>query len=443
MSLSETPFLDFLARFDATSIFEVVHGGNLEWWYRELERRYDSERREGYRRAIGINMLVLILEGRMYGELINRRELLYLLLELSDTQFKYLEHWYQTPPREWRPAGRNDDPIVSFVRHVFHIQILPLQDVLRLCSWHREEDTETQLRRLGDRLDNPWKSAMIKWAKDNPVEYTTSGKVTVLIRKATDFRNPVYSKYFREGVFDKVFLRFRGTECSCCGQQCWRDWQTNLRFRLKQAYVRNETGSVVRITAHAGYIERFREEWEEISSILRKQFGSDWKKKANLSEQRADKLKVRGIQFVCIGHSLGGALAQLCGSQLQTETKTTPIVFTLNSPRLFDSATVRYLRRVRVFTHYRCYHKRDCIKECPCQCCCYEHYADREIPLGHSPDASCIALHKRKLNAERVRNAFEELEELLSGPPQDERSRIDFIDDVTKKIEELSKAIES
>eukprot|EP01138_Halocafeteria_seosinensis_P008023 gb/GECG01008198.1/.p1 GENE.gb/GECG01008198.1/~~gb/GECG01008198.1/.p1 ORF type:complete len:461 (+),score=25.17 gb/GECG01008198.1/:1-1383(+) len=414
-------------RMDA---FSLVNRQRLETWYTELERRYDSETRQGYRRALGLNMLTLILDGRMYGRLVNRNSLLYHLEEVSESDLQYLEECYHVPPYPLR--RHNDSRITSFIRHTFLTQVSPLSDILRLCSWNPREHTENLLRRSAANLDIPWRSPLINWQES--VRVTTSGKVTVFIRRACNYHVPGYEHFFRTGPFDKVYIQFEGTECGCCSGQCFKDWTTNIHFCRKNAGFHRQ--NLRGVNTHRGYIERFKKEWNDISQILTEVCGENWAERASEFQQR-EQLAVKGTTFICVGHSLGGALAQLCGLKLWDATDTHPVVFTLNSPRIFDHRTVTMLDNNRVFTHYRSYHVRDVIQRSPPRCLGFEHYADQEIPIGRG----LCRTHARAVIALHVNDAFHDLNETLNDHDVPFGTQREFINHVVNYTDNLANAL--
>jgi triacylglycerol lipase len=128
-----------------------------------------------------------------------------------------------------------------------------------------------------------------------------------------------------------AFILFRGT-------QYLADWLTNLNVICSRSSL-NEP-------VHDGFNTAFKSMQPKI-------------------EEFVASFKSGGIHTVhCIGHSLGGALATLCGEWLTANCKIKPFIYTFGSPRVglqgFATACTREIGGERM---YRAYHKTDVV---PC-----------------------------------------------------------------------------
>lgn len=136
-----------------------------------------------------------------------------------------------------------------------------------------------------------------------------------------------------QGAFKgQVFILFRGT-------QYLADWLTNLNV------LSSRSGGFSQ-PVHDGFNAAFKTMLPKIQSFINEYTG-------------------KGIHSIhCIGHSLGGALATLCGEWVASNAGIKPYVYTFGSPRVgfegFASACVREIGSMRI---YRVYHKTDVV---PC-----------------------------------------------------------------------------
>jgi triacylglycerol lipase len=136
-----------------------------------------------------------------------------------------------------------------------------------------------------------------------------------------------------KGAFEgQAFILFRGT-------QYLADWLTN-------ANVINSRSLGFEQHVHDGFNTAFKTMLPQIESFVRGLSG-------------------KGIHTIhCIGHSLGGALATLCGEWIKSNLGIKPFIYTFGSPRVgfagFASACVREIGAQQMF---RAYHKTDVV---PC-----------------------------------------------------------------------------
>lgn len=131
----------------------------------------------------------------------------------------------------------------------------------------------------------------------------------------------------------QAFILFRGT-------QYLADWLTNLNVIT--------TKSCFHQSVHDGFNQAFKSmepKIDEFFSSLRK---------SNITTVH------------CIGHSLGGALATLCGEWIRSSKKIKPYVYTYGSPRVglkgFSQVCTKEIGSERIF---RVYHKTDVVPYIP------------------------------------------------------------------------------
>lgn len=128
----------------------------------------------------------------------------------------------------------------------------------------------------------------------------------------------------------QAFIIFRGT-------QYLADWLTNLNIGVS----RSNFGQPV----HDGFNKTFKTMQPKLKSFL-------------------DSLGPEVSTVHCIGHSLGGALATICGEWLQSSTKYKPYIYTFGSPRVglhgFADICTKRIGSTKIF---RAYHKTDIV---PC-----------------------------------------------------------------------------
>lgn len=128
-----------------------------------------------------------------------------------------------------------------------------------------------------------------------------------------------------------AFFIFRGT-------QYLADWLTNLNISVS----RSSTGQPL----HDGFKSAFKTMEPQLKEFM----------------SSVEKSNITHIH--CIGHSLGGALATICGDWIKTAYKRTPYIYTFGSPRvgLYGFAQ-GCTSRVGADHIFRAYHKTDIV---PC-----------------------------------------------------------------------------
>lgn len=129
----------------------------------------------------------------------------------------------------------------------------------------------------------------------------------------------------------QAFILFRGT-------QYLADWLTNINVMHSRSSF-NES-------VHDGFNTAFKSMQPQIRSFVAA-------------------TRTQGIHTIhCIGHSLGGALATLCGEWLRATYKVCPYIYTFGSPRIgfegFARACAREIGNAQIF---RAFHKTDIV---PC-----------------------------------------------------------------------------
>jgi Predicted lipase len=129
----------------------------------------------------------------------------------------------------------------------------------------------------------------------------------------------------------QAFIIFRGT-------QYLADWLTNLNIGCSRSSFSQ--------SVHDGFNIAFKSMERQIASFM-------------------DTVKNSSIHSIhCVGHSLGGALATLCGEWIKAKYGIKPYIYTFGSPRVgmsgFATTCTREIGGERIF---RAYHKTDVV---PC-----------------------------------------------------------------------------
>lgn len=129
----------------------------------------------------------------------------------------------------------------------------------------------------------------------------------------------------------QAFILFRGT-------QYLADWLTNINV----IHSRSSFNEFV----HDGFNTAFKSMRPQLMTFL-------------------SALGKEGVHTVhCVGHSLGGALATLCGEWIKAEYKVRPYVYSFGSPRVgFDGFARACTRQIGSSNIFRVYHKTDIV---PC-----------------------------------------------------------------------------
>jgi triacylglycerol lipase len=130
----------------------------------------------------------------------------------------------------------------------------------------------------------------------------------------------------------QAFILFRGT-------QYLADWLTNLNVLQTRSCGFNQP-------VHDGFNQAFKSMLPQLLPFI-------------------NGLKNHGIHTIhCIGHSLGGALATLCGEWVKSNTGIKPFIYTFGSPRVgFEGFASTCVREIGADRMYRAYHKTDVV---PC-----------------------------------------------------------------------------
>jgi len=129
----------------------------------------------------------------------------------------------------------------------------------------------------------------------------------------------------------QAFIIFRGT-------QYLADWLTNLNIGCSRSSFSQ--------SVHDGFNIAFKSMERQIADFM-------------------DTVKNSGVHSIhCVGHSLGGALATLCGEWIKAKYGMKPYIYTFGSPRVgmsgFATTCTREVGKERIF---RVYHKTDVV---PC-----------------------------------------------------------------------------
>lgn len=161
---------------------------------------------------------------------------------------------------------------------------------------------------------------------DNMLKGKTGGPGFIKVRTAFGFTLMGKGKLKGHAV-----ILFRGT-------QYLADWLTNLNIGV--------SGSASAHPAHDGFNQSFKSMLPKLQEFI----------------GTVTKHQVHTIH--CIGHSLGGALATLCGDWISSTYGRKPYVYTFGSPRVglytFASCCTKNIGADRIF---RAYHKTDIV---PC-----------------------------------------------------------------------------
>jgi len=164
------------------------------------------------------------------------------------------------------------------------------------------------------------------FGEDDVLKGVTGGPGFIKCRTAFGFT--LIGKNSRKG---EAFIIFRGT-------QYLADWLTNLNIGVSSS----SSGQPV----HDGFNKSFKSMKLKLTGFM-------------------DVLAKNGIHTIhCIGHSLGGALATICGEWIRSAYKRKPYIYTFGSPRVglytFASHCTSTIGSGRIF---RAYHKTDIV---PC-----------------------------------------------------------------------------
>lgn len=132
---------------------------------------------------------------------------------------------------------------------------------------------------------------------------------------------------------------YRGQACILFrGTQYLADWLTNINVMHSRSSF-NES-------VHDGFNTALKSMRPEIQSFV-----------AAAREQRVHTIH-------CIGHSLGGALATLCGEWIRATYKIRPYIYSFGSPRVgFDGFSRACAREIGNSQIFRAYHRTDIV---PC-----------------------------------------------------------------------------
>lgn len=170
---------------------------------------------------------------------------------------------------------------------------------------------------------------VLKFSEDTLLKAQTGGPWFIKCRTAFGFT--LLGKGYYKG---HAFIVFRGT-------QYLADWLTNLNISAS----RSTSGQPV----HDGFNMSFK----TMQPKLREFMGV------------IAKNNITNIH--CIGHSLGGALATLCGDWIRSAYKIKPYIYTYGSPRVgligFADHCTNNVGAERIF---RAYHKTDIVPCIPC-----------------------------------------------------------------------------
>lgn len=136
-----------------------------------------------------------------------------------------------------------------------------------------------------------------------------------------------------------IVVSFRGTHTS-------RDWLTDLDFLLYDA-----SDICVGCQAHSGFLGS----WRGVRKIVL----NDWNNlRANYPTYKT----------VVTGHSLGGALANLCAAQMKKMVPNAKVyLFTFGSPRVGNDEFAEYIETVLGWRNFRVTHLNDPVPQLPPQ----------------------------------------------------------------------------
>lgn len=162
---------------------------------------------------------------------------------------------------------------------------------------------------------------------ENLIKGKTGGPGLIKCRTAFGFN------LIGQGNFSgHAFILLRGT-------QYLADWLTNLNIGCSRSSLQQ--------LVHDGFNTAFKSMEQQLTEFM---------------ETSVRNGKIHTVH--CIGHSLGGALATLCGEWINAKYGTKPYIYTFGSPRVgmdgFASTCTREIGGERIF---RAYHKTDVV---PC-----------------------------------------------------------------------------
>ncbi len=167
---------------------------------------------------------------------------------------------------------------------------------------------------------------VFSFGKENVLKAKTGGPGIIKVRTAFGVTLIGQGKLKGQAV-----ILFRGT-------QYLADWLTNLNMMVSSS----ATGQPL----HDGFNKAFKSMEPELKKFM-------------------SVVAIENIHTVhCIGHSLGGALATICGDWIYSHNKRKPYIYSFGSPRVglysFASSCTSRVGAQRIF---RCYHKTDIV---PC-----------------------------------------------------------------------------
>jgi triacylglycerol lipase len=207
---------------------------------------------------------------------------------------------------------------------------------------------------------------MISFSEEDILKAKTGGPWFIKCRTAFGFTLLGKGSYK-----DHAFIIFRGT-------QYLADWLTNLNISAS----RTTSGQPV----HDGFNMTFK----TMQPKLREFMGV------------IAKNNITNIH--CIGHSLGGALATLCGDWIRSVYKTKPYIYTYGSPRVgligFADHCTRSVGSERIF---RVYHKTDIVPCIPCWPFIHTPIKGQDYYLPSPGDAPMKEHHDIELYLKSVR----------------------------------------
>lgn len=170
-------------------------------------------------------------------------------------------------------------------------------------------------------------SGILSFSDDAMLKGKTGGPWKIKCRTAFGFTLIGKGKYLGH-----AFILFRGT-------QYLADWLTNLNVIHSRSSFNQ--------SVHDGFNTAFKDMETQISLFM---------------ENTVKSSKIHTVH--CIGHSLGGALATLCGEWIKSKYGITPRIYSFGSPRVglegFATTCTREIGSEHIF---RAYHKTDVV---PC-----------------------------------------------------------------------------
>jgi len=174
-------------------------------------------------------------------------------------------------------------------------------------------------------LNNKYKGILeFPFSEKNLLKGKTGGPFYIKSRTAFGF--VLIGKGFLEG---HVLILFRGT-------QYLADWVTNLNAMV--------SSSAVGQPVHDGFNQAFKSMESQVNDFM----------------GRLTKYNIHTIN--CIGHSLGGAIATICGEWIQKNYKRVPKIYTFGSPRVglysFSSMCTNNVGSQNI---YRAHHTMDVV----------------------------------------------------------------------------------